>query len=161
MHLRPHIRWQRPVNLDLPNCSEANLWLVVMEPLTWDSVKCGLTDLNERWDMAFILPLLHNKYNIILLIFWPQWSRNGYLGVIGLIPLVPRLEYSGKTSSIPWMLMTWRLESPGHQQPWYWLCRINRSLTFMRKDFNYLHHLDVEKWLKIKTYFLCSQDVKG
>ena len=34
--------------------------------------------------------------------------------------------------------MPWLLASPGHQHPWYWLCRICKSLSFMRKDFNYL-----------------------
>ena len=34
--------------------------------------------------------------------------------------------------------MPWLLTSPGHQQPWYWLCRIGRFLSYLRKDFNYL-----------------------
>ena len=38
--------------------------------------------------------------------------------------------------SIAWLLMAW-LASAGHQQPWYWLCRINRSLSATRKDFNH------------------------
>ena len=33
--------------------------------------------------------------------------------------------YSRKTGSIPWLLMPWLLMSPGHQQQWYWQCRIN------------------------------------
>ena len=37
------------------------------------------------------------------------------------------------TRSIRWLLMPWLLMSPGHQQPWYWLCRISRSgLTWGR-----------------------------
>ena len=32
-------------------------------------------------------------------------------------PLVLFLQYSVRTRSIPWMLMPWLLESPGHQQP--------------------------------------------
>ena len=32
----------------------------------------------------------------------------------------------------------WLLASPGHQQPWDWLCRIGSSLSYLRKDFNYL-----------------------
>ena len=50
--------------------------------------------------------------------------------------LVLKLEYSGINWSIPWLLMTWLLVSPGHQHPWYWKCRIIMSLSSMRKDFN-------------------------
>ena len=34
--------------------------------------------------------------------------------------------------SIPWLQMPWLLRSPGHQQLWYWLCRIMPS---MRNNF--------------------------
>ena len=47
---------------------------------------------------------------------------------------------------LPLLLMPWLLASPEHRQPWYWLCRIIRSLSYMRKDFNYLHHHSLEKW---------------
>ena len=30
-------------------------------------------------------------------------------------------SYLGLTRSISWLLMSWLLASPGHQQPWYWL----------------------------------------
>ena len=36
-------------------------------------------------------------------------------------------SYLGLTRSISWLPMPWLLTSPGHQQPWYWLCRIHRS----------------------------------
>ena len=54
--------------------------------------------------------------------------------------------------SIPWLLMPWLPVSPGHQQSWYWLCRINRSLSSVQNDFNYLCHLSFEKWEKIQIY---------
>ena len=54
----------------------------------------------------------------------PQWVN------------VRRLSYIGLTRSISWLLMPWLLASPGHQQPWYWLCRTGRSLSYLRKDFN-------------------------
>ena len=50
----------------------------------------------------------------------------------------------GLTRSISWLLMPWLLTSPGHQQPWYWLCRIYRSWSYMRKDFKYLCQINVE-----------------
>ena len=36
------------------------------------------------------------------------------------------------------------LTSPGHQQPWYWLCRICKCWFYLRKDFKYLCHINVE-----------------
>ena len=44
----------------------------------------------------------------------------------------------GLDRSISWLLMPRLLSSPGHQQPWYWLCRIGMSLSYLREDFNYL-----------------------
>ena len=52
--------------------------------------------------------------------------------------------------------MSWLLVSPGHQQPWYWLCRMGRSLSYLRKDFNHLCHINVEEWRKMQIYVLCS-----
>ena len=36
------------------------------------------------------------------------------------IPLQIRQEPTYATSSISWLLMSWRRKEPGHQQPWYW-----------------------------------------
>ena len=55
----------------------------------------------------------------------------------------------GLTRSISWLLMPWLLTSPGHQQPWYWLCKIGRFLSYLRKDFNYLCRINVEIWHKM------------
>ena len=42
-------------------------------------------------------------------------------------------SYLGLTRSISCLLMPWLLTSPGHQHPWYWLCRKGRScLTWGR-----------------------------
>ena len=54
-------------------------------------------------------------------------------------------SYLGLTRSISWLLMSWLLVSPGHQQPWYWLCRMGRSLSFLMKDFNHLCHINMEE----------------
>ena len=59
-----------------------------------------------------------------------------------------RRDYFGRTKSIPWLLMPWRRK----EQPWYWLCKMGRSFTSKRKNFNNLLHLIVEKWLKKQTY---------
>ena len=45
-------------------------------------------------------------------------------------------SYLGLTGSISWLLMPWLLTSPGHHQPWYWLRRKGRFLSYLRKDFN-------------------------
>ena len=43
------------------------------------------------------------------------------------------LNYLGLTSAISWSPMPWLLGWPGHQQPWYWLCKLGRALSYMRK----------------------------
>ena len=55
----------------------------------------------------------------------------------------------GTGKSISWLLMTWLLASPCHQQAWYWMCKIKRSMSSMRDYFNYLCHLSIVKWSKI------------
>ena len=57
--------------------------------------------------------------------------------------LVLKEEYSRKTRSKPWLLMPWLCVARS-ATPQYWLCSINRSLSSMRMDFNYLCHLSVE-----------------
>ena len=57
--------------------------------------------------------------------------------------------YLGLTRSISWLLMPWLLASPGYQQPWYRLCKISKSWSYTRKDFNYLWHVNVEEWHKM------------
>ena len=62
-----------------------------------------------------------------------QWS---YVSV-ALTLSVQRLSYHSLIRSISWLLLSWLLASPGHQQPRYWLCEIGKFLSFTRKDFNY------------------------
>ena len=56
--------------------------------------------------------------------------------------------YLGLTRSISLLLMSWLLTLLGHQQPWYWLCRMGRSLSYLRKYFNHPCHINVEEWHK-------------
>ena len=55
-------------------------------------------------------------------------------------------EYSRKIRPTSWLLIPRLLASQSHHLTWYWLYRLNRCLSFMRKDFNNKHYLSVEKW---------------
>ena len=46
--------------------------------------------------------------------------------------------------SLGGQVITWPPKEPGHQQPWYRVCRINWSVFSVRKDFNFLY-----QWLQI------------
>ena len=74
------------------------------------------------------------------------------------ISYVRGLSYPGITKSISWLLMPWLLTSPGHQQPWYWLCKIGIFHSYLRKDFNYLRRINVEKLHKMLIYFYVPSD---
>ena len=63
--------------------------------------------------------------------------------VPGLTLNVRGPSYFGLTRSISWLLMPCVLTSPGHQQPWYWLCGINTSWSYLGKDFKYMYHINV------------------
>ena len=54
--------------------------------------------------------------------------------------------------------MPWLLVSPGHQHPWYWLCKIDKFLSYTRKDFNYLCHVRVEEWCKVLRHFYIAYE---
>ena len=71
---------------------------------------------------------------------------------------VLRSEYS-RTRSIPLLLMSWLLVSPGHQQPWYWLHKIDRPLFSIRKDLDYLGYTIVEKWYQMQIFFKPIQQI--
>ena len=59
-----------------------------------------------------------------------KW-RPSCLCINVLTHLVLTPEYSGRISSVSWLLMPWFLMSPGHQRPWYWLFKIG-SPAFSR-----------------------------
>ena len=58
---------------------------------------------------------------------------------------VLKLEYSRITRSIPWLLMPWDLASQAINSQWYWLRRINESLSFIGRFYKHLCHLTVAK----------------
>ena len=80
-----------------------------------------------------------------------QWSNNGDEFAAHLVMKISLTlnmwepSYLGLTRTISCLLMPWLLVSPGHQQPWYWQCSTGRILFYLRKDFNYLCHINVEE----------------
>ena len=67
-------------------------------------------------------------------------------------------SYLGLTRSVSWLLMPWLLALPGHQQPWYWLCKIGKSFSYTRKDFNNLWHVSVEEWNEMEIHVYVSSE---
>ena len=61
-------------------------------------------------------------------------------------------------------LLSLLLVSPGHQQPWYWLCRIGMLLSYMRKNFNYselsiycrIGYIAVPCWTPFLAHLFCE-----
>ena len=54
--------------------------------------------------------------------------------------------------------MPWLLTSPGHQQPWYWLCKIGRSSSYSRRNFSYLCRIGMEEWHKMQIFVYVASE---
>ena len=89
---------------------------------------------------------------------WPISSRSFGLGLENRVRYVASTvltlnvrgpSYLGLTRSLSWLLLSWLLASPGHQRPRYWLCVMGKSLSYLRKDFNHLCHINVEERYKM------------
>ena len=64
--------------------------------------------------------------------FW-ETSAEVLSDRLHFIIFVLKPEYLSIVKSIPWLLMTWLFANSDHlQKTWYWLCRINGSLSSMR-----------------------------
>ena len=102
------------------------------------------------WNHRNTVQLNFNQNNTDIF-WWKYESENvSYKMCTPLLTLNVRgPSYLGLTRSISWLLMPWLLTSPGHQQPWYWLCRICRSWSYSRKDFKYLCRINMEIWHKM------------
>ena len=80
----------------------------------------------------------------------PRWPHVGPMNpgirvAIGVIPSSAETWHFLQNWSAPWLLMSWLLALLGHQQQWYWHCRINKSLSSKRKDLNQLCHSNFVK----------------
>ena len=85
--------------------------------------------INQLHKHAIPNNLFHIISSISVITITINWSKLSSL-------LRPRPMYTRRTKSIPWLLMTWLLLSPGHQQPQYWMRKIGRSLPSRKKDVN-------------------------
>ena len=108
-------------------------------------------NINGIQPLNIFLSILYLSFVLLLL----DWLRNfpcgmgiGHKHKIQYLLILNMREpiYLGLTISISWLLMPWLLASAGNQQPWYWLCKLHRSLSYMRKDFNYLYHDSMKEW---------------
>ena len=107
-----------------------------LNPLKWTSVKFE----SLYSDFWLLFKKLHLKVPSTK---WrPFYHCLSMLSVLTLNVWGP--IYLGLTRPISWLLMPWRRKETGHQQPWYWLCRICRSWSYLRKDFKYMCHINVE-----------------
>ena len=86
----------------------------------------------------------HRPILTYICITQPQW--------VTLLMLRP--EYSGQTRlTTLWLLIPWLLASPGHQQPWYWLCAVWKALSSFGVNFRNMQRFDVEEWCGIQRCF--------
>ena len=96
---------------------EGYLWLHTMPVKMW---KIWKAQWKHIWHFDFQKMVWHQ----------PQTT------IVALTLSVRGASYLGLIRSISWPLplMSWLLTSPRHQQPWYWLYRICRSFSYLRKD---------------------------
>ena len=66
------------------------------------------------------------------------------------------LQYFGITRSISWLLMPWRLASPGHQQPWYWRSTMWIIRSSSGVNFNNLQCFVVKEWCEMQIHGLAQ-----
>ena len=124
---------------------------IFIQENVFDNAVCELvTILSQRQCVPITLSGIGN---VIIKIRW-LWDCLIFIVRIHLLLTlsVRGPSYLGLTRSISWLLMPWLLTSPGHQQPWYWLYRICRSFSYLRKCFKYLCQINVEEWHKMQIY---------
>ena len=117
-------------------------------PSVPNDVLPGSMNTQVRANVSYVISLLsHPAVPWVTLCFCTGWYAAASPQTIGPSELTLNVwgpSYLGITRSISWLLMPWLLTSPGHQQTWYWLCRICKSWSYLRKDFKFLCHINVE-----------------
>ena len=121
-----------------------------------ENVFCEMLSISSRSRCIKLQPLGYHNILLHVLVITLLRDCDYLFKMYGVLTLNVRgPSYLDLTGSISWLLMSWLLTSPGHQQPWYWLCKIGRFLSYLRKDFNYLRSINVEKWQNVNICF-CS-----
>ena len=92
-----------------------------------------------EWQRIWSRPKAHGDTALIFLSYTVQ---------IHYIHNVRGPSYLVLTRPMSWLLLPWLLALPGHQQPWYWVCEIDKSWSYTRTDFNNLWYVNVEEWHK-------------
>ena len=116
----------------------------------WPTKHSWDMDTKKNWDIqsgdthALVHNCLLKSKNVQKLLLYKVVVVCGSPHLYSLTLNVRGPSYLGLSKSISWLLMPWLLTSPGHQQPWYWLCGICRSWSYLRKDFKNLCHVNVE-----------------
>ena len=127
----PHVKEKtvsRPSNLKKGNTHPQE-----RQSLFWDG---ALVAKVYRWSR--ILSMDYHKTTVTPLL--SQWSYCSLVNIHLRLTCGDRV-ISQFSRSISLLLMPWLLALPGHYQPWYWPCRIARSVPYSRKDFNHLCHV--------------------
>ena len=124
-----YLNWCRPGSILLYGVIRPvwNKWQCSSSVVTYQAIRQqAITWANVDSDLCrFMASPGHNELSIINTWMPEQNDHELYLGL---------------TRSISWLLMPWLLTSPRHQQPWYWIYRICRSFSYLRKDSKYLCH---------------------
>ena len=94
--------------------------------------------------------MLTNFQHFITMLTWMYLNINS----LTLTLNVRGQSYLGLIRSMSWLLMPWLHASPGHQHQWYWLRRMGKFVSYLRTDFNYMCHVNVEEWYKMQRYVL-------
>ena len=134
LDLRAHTRyWNAPPDHQM-SCSE----LTRMRGYQYSSPNNGLQATYPLYGIHNWIPLTVTMSVLISLetsVLYHHFNLSG-----------DEIQILWETQYTAMMLMPWLLVSPCHQQPLYWLHRLNRSLSFMKQHFNYQHVLSVQKW---------------
>ena len=115
---------------------------------------------NSNQLIKICISMDHKNHILVLLSAKKSWfhckSNHDEISVLCITRLVLKPEYFRTIRSMPWLLMAWQYKEPGHQQPWYLLCRVNESLSSQRKGFNNMYLVNLEKLYEMQIYFYVS-----
>ena len=95
--------------------------------------------------ITLFTPLFFNKAYFLACSFCSCCSKFDSSGLVFSTFNMLGENQPGLTGPISWLLMPWLLSSPDYQQPWYWICKLGKSFSYMRKDFEYLGQFSIKE----------------